>query len=141
MDPKVSLSLIGLSHRTAPLAARERYVVSQDDLPGVLRALKQIEGVEEVCVLSTCNRTEALVVGRKGEDLAASVHAQLFRNLPEEQFYAYEDVHALIHVFRVAAGLDSVVVGESPRAEAASVCPLLMARMPDLTISAMKAAV
>lgn len=113
MDPKVSLALIGLSHRTAPLAARERYVVSHADLPEVLRALKQVEGIEEACVISTCNRTEVVVIGRKGHDLAASVRAQLFRNLPEEQLYAYEDVHALIHLFRVASGLDSVVVGES----------------------------
>jgi glutamyl-tRNA reductase len=113
MDSKVSLALIGLSHRTAPLGTRERYVVSQADLPEVLRALKQVEGIEEVCVISTCNRTEALVIGRKGVDLQANVRAQLFRNLPDEQVYAYDDIHALIHLFRVAAGLDSVVIGES----------------------------
>ncbi|MBK7642589.1 MAG: glutamyl-tRNA reductase [Planctomycetes bacterium] len=113
MDSKVSLALIGLSHRTAPLGTRERYVVSQHDLPEVLRALKQVEGMEEVCVISTCNRTEVVVIGRKGLDLSAHVRAQLFRNLPDEQVYAFEDVHALIHLFRVAAGLDSVVIGES----------------------------
>lgn len=113
MDPKVSLALIGLSHRTAPLGTRERYVVSHADLPEVLRALKQVEGIEEVCVISTCNRTEAVVIGRKGLDLPAHVRAQLFRNLPDEQLYSYQDVHALIHLFRVAAGLDSVVIGES----------------------------
>jgi glutamyl-tRNA reductase len=113
MDSKVSLALIGLSHRTAPLGTRERYVVSQSDLPEVLRALKQVDGIEEVCVISTCNRTEAVVIGRKGLDLGAHVRAQIFRNLPDEQVYAYEDVHALIHLFRVAAGLDSVVIGES----------------------------
>jgi glutamyl-tRNA reductase len=113
MDPKISLALIGLSHRTAPLGTRERYVVNQADLQNVLRALKQADGVEEACVISTCNRTEALVIGRKGVDLPATVRAQLFRNLPDEQVYAYEDVHALIHLFRVAAGLDSLVVGES----------------------------
>ncbi len=113
MDSKVSLALIGLSHRTAPLGTRERYVVSPSDLPEVLRALKQVESIEEVCVISTCNRTEALVIGRKGSDVEALVRAQLFRNLPDEQLYSYADVHALIHLFRVAAGLDSVVIGES----------------------------
>jgi len=113
MDSKVSLALIGLSHRTAPLGTRERYVVSAADLPGVLRALKQQGSIEEVCVISTCNRTEALVIGKKGSDLQSLVRAQLFRNLPDEQLYAYADVHALIHLFRVAAGLDSLVVGES----------------------------
>ena len=113
MDPKVTLALIGLSHRTAPLGTRERYVVNQADLQNVLHALKQTDGVEEVCVISTCNRTEALVIGRKGVDLPAVVRGQLFRNLPDEQVYSFEDVHALIHLFRVAAGLDSVVIGES----------------------------
>jgi len=113
MDSKVSLALIGLSHRTAPLGTRERYVVSQSALPEALRALKLVEGIEEVCVISTCNRTEALVIGRKGLDLPAHVRAQLFRDLPNEQVYAYADVHALIHLFRVAAGLDSLVIGES----------------------------
>jgi len=113
MDSKVALALIGLSHRTSPLGTRERYVVSQADLPEVLRALKQVEGIDEVCVISTCNRTEAVVIGRKGVDLEAHVRAQLFRNLPDEQLYCYSDVHALIHLFRVAAGLDSVVIGES----------------------------
>lgn len=113
MDPKVSLALIGISHRTAPLGTRERYVVSQHDLPDALRALKQVEGLQEICIVSTCNRTEALVIGAKGVDVGSRVRAQLFRNLPEEQLYAFEDVHALIHLFRVASGLDSVVIGES----------------------------
>ena len=113
MDPKFTLTLVGLSHRTAPVAVRERYVVSQEDLPACLASLLQIEGVCEAFVLSTCNRTEALLVAPRGVDVSARVRAQLFRNLESGQVYAYEDVQALIHVFRVAAGLESVVVGES----------------------------
>jgi glutamyl-tRNA reductase len=92
---------------------RERYVVSQADLPGCLASLLQIEGVSEAFVLSTCNRTEALIVAPRGVDVSVRVRAQLFRNLEPDQAYVYEDVQALIHVFRVASGLDSVVVGES----------------------------
>lgn len=113
MDPKSTITLVGLSHRTAPVTVRERYVVNQDDLATCLASLLEIEGVAEAFVLSTCNRTEVLVVGPRGVDVSARVRAQLFRNLSPEQLYAYEGVHALIHVFRVAAGLDSVVVGET----------------------------
>jgi glutamyl-tRNA reductase len=113
MDPKSTLTLVGLSHRTAAVAVRERYVVSQADLPACLSALLKIDGVSEAFVLSTCNRTEALIVAPRGVDVSARVRAQLFRNIEAEQAYAYEDVQALIHVFRVAAGLDSVVLGES----------------------------
>ena len=113
MDPKSTLTLVGLSHRTCPVTVRERYVVSQADLPACLASLLQIDGVTEAFVLSTCNRTEALVVAPRGVDVAARVRAQLFRNLPDEHVYVYTDVHALIHSFRVASGLDSLVVGES----------------------------
>jgi glutamyl-tRNA reductase len=109
----LGLTLVGTSHRTAPLQVRERYVVSQADLPACLVAMAGIEGVKEAFVLSTCNRTEALVVGDPGTDLVPGVRAQIFRNLPDGQIYVWRGVQALIHVFRVAGGLDSVVVGES----------------------------
>lgn len=110
---ELGLTLVGVSHRTATLEVRERYVVSGADLSGCLAAIAGIAGVEEAFVLSTCNRTEALVVGDPGSDPSPSLRAHLFRNLPEEQIYVWRGVHALIHVFRVAAGLDSMVVGES----------------------------
>jgi glutamyl-tRNA reductase len=109
----LGLTLVGLSHRTAPLEVRERYVVSPSDLPACLSAILAIQGVKEAFVLSTCNRTETLVVGEPGLDLALPIRAHLFRNVPEEQIYAWKGVQALIHIFRVASGLDSLVVGES----------------------------
>lgn len=113
MDPRFSLTLVGLSHRTASVAVREQYCVSQADVPASLRALKATEGVCEAFVLSTCNRTEVLVIGERGRDLGAPVRTQVFRNLGMEHLYAYEDVQALIHFYRVASGLDSLVLGES----------------------------
>lgn len=113
MDPRTTLTLVGLSHRTAPVAVRERYVVNHEDLAACLASLQQLEGVSEAYVLSTCNRTEVLVVGPRGVDVSARVKAQLFRNLPNDQIYAYEDTAAVIHTFRVASGLDSMIVGES----------------------------
>ena len=113
MDPKVELTLVGLSHRTAPVAVRERYVVRNEDLAPCLTGLMRQPGVCEAFVLSTCNRTEALAVGERGLDLAPALASQVFRNLQGAELYVYRDVQALIHLFRVAAGLDSVVVGES----------------------------
>ena len=113
MDSRTSLTLVGLSHRTAPVAVRERYVVNQADLTACLASLLEIDGVSESYVLSTCNRTEVLVIGPRGVDVSARVRSQLFRNIPDEQLYAYNDVPAVIHVFRVASGLDSMIVGES----------------------------
>src|SRR5690349_11373488 len=110
---ELDLTLIGLSHRTTPLEVRERFVVSPEDLPACLAALSAIRGVNEAYVLSTCNRTEVLVHGEPGVDLVPVLRAHLFRNLAEEQVYAWRGLHALIHVFRVAAGLDSMVLGES----------------------------
>lgn len=110
---ELGLTLVGISHRTASLGVRERYIVSQADLQSCLTAIANVPGVGEAFVLSTCNRTEALVVGEPGVDVATGVRAQLFRNLPVDHVYAWSGLEALIHVFRVAAGLDSVVVGES----------------------------
>lgn len=113
MDAIRTLVLVGISHRTAPIALRERYVVSAADLAATLGSLRAIEGVEECFVLSTCNRTEVLLVGPRGTNLAMAARAQLFRNLDDSLTYSFEDVPALIHAFRVAGGLDSLVLGES----------------------------
>jgi glutamyl-tRNA reductase len=113
MHPELKLVLVGLSHRTAPVAVRERYAVSHEDLPACIRGLIQAPEVSEAAVLSTCNRTEVLVTGNKDADLEAVVSRSVFRNLESNHVYAYEDVHAVIHLFRVTSGLDSLVLGES----------------------------
>jgi len=113
VDPRASFVLVGLSHRTAPIAVRERYVVRHSELQAVVTALRGLPDVAECFVLSTCNRTEVLAVGTKGVDLVQRLQAQLFRNLEARHVYSYADVQALIHLFRVASGLDSIVLGES----------------------------
>ncbi|MEY2807263.1 MAG: hypothetical protein RIR65_1680, partial [Planctomycetota bacterium] len=80
MQGASALVLVGLSHRTAQVAVRERYVVAAADLPAALAALRGVEGVEEALVLSTCNRTEALVATTRPESAALAVRTQLFRN-------------------------------------------------------------
>jgi len=109
--------VIGLNHRTAPLAMRERFWISENRRYDVLRQLKSAEGIEEVVVLSSCCRTEFLLWA--GEPtLAANSLLQFLAadrglKLTEwEHFYRLLDEVALTHVFRVATGLDCLVLGE-----------------------------
>ncbi len=109
--------VIGLNHRTAPLAMRERFWISENRRYEVLRRLKNAEGIEEVVVLSSSCRTEFLLWA--GEPtLAANSLLQFLAadrglKLTEwEHFYRLLDVVALTHVFRVATGLDCLVLGE-----------------------------
>jgi glutamyl-tRNA reductase len=111
------LALVGLSHRTAPIEVRERMAFAEDRLAEALRALAALPGVGEAMIVSTCNRVEIYA----GLDDAAAVAAlQRFlvddRGLPAElraHLYAHDGQEALRHLFRVAASLDSMVVGES----------------------------
>jgi glutamyl-tRNA reductase len=112
-----TLMVIGLNHRTAPLAMRERFWISENRRYDVLRQLKSAEGIEEVIILSTCCRIEFLVWA--GEPtLASNSILQLLGSehglkLSEWQhFYRLLDDSALIHIFRVTSGLDSLVLAE-----------------------------
>lgn len=112
-----TLLVIGLNHRTAPLAMRERFWIGENRRYEVLRQLKMAEGIEEIIVLSTCCRTEFLIWASEPTLAANSVLQFLGANhglkLSEWQhFYRLLDDTALTHLFRVASGLDSVVLGE-----------------------------
>ena len=58
----MSLALIGVNHKTAPIGLREKIAISRDELPEVTRALAAVPGVSECMIVSTCNRVEMLVV-------------------------------------------------------------------------------
>lgn len=109
--------VIGLNHCTAPLAMRERFWIGENRRYEVLRKLKSAEGIEEVVLLSTCQRTD-FVVWASEPTLAANSLLQFLSSehglkLAEWQhFYRLLDDAALTHVFRVSSGLDSAVVGE-----------------------------
>jgi glutamyl-tRNA reductase len=109
--------VVGVSHRTAPLEIREALAFPKDSLPDTLRKLREDGRVEEVMVLSTCNRVE--VYGRiaepaapetVGEFLAAS-HGRTLADLQSFVYHLTGD-EAVRHAFRVAASLDSMVIGE-----------------------------
>jgi len=109
--------VIGLNHRTAPLAMRERFWIGENRRYEVRRQLKSADGIEEVAVLCTRCRTEFLVWANE-PTLAANSILQFLSSdcglkLSEWQhFYRLLDEAAIVHLFRVASGLDSLFLGE-----------------------------
>ena len=70
-------------------------------------------GLDEAVVVSTCNRTEALAFGGDGAESIARLKAALFRNIDAEHLYEFRGLRAVMHLFRVTSGLDSLVLGET----------------------------
>ncbi len=114
----MSVVMVGLSHRTAPVALRERLTVPKEELGSALDGLKSMGGVEEAVVLSTCNRLEiyARPAGAEAGGLKSIAHF-LHRSYADanvkDALYEGKGLDAVRHLFRVAAGLDSLVVGET----------------------------
>jgi len=115
----VSVVVVGLSHRTAPLELLERMAVPDERLPKALADLVARDFVSEAVVLSTCHRIEVYAVAERFHGAMADVRhflSELSFVAPEEfsdHLYVHYDDAAAAHLFSVAAGLDSVVLGES----------------------------
>ncbi len=111
----MALTLIGVNHKTAPIALREKIAIGRDELAETTRALAATPGVAECMIVSTCNRVELLAAV---EDDAVPVAAFLSRRFGIDasvlapHLYEYRDKEAVSHLFRMAASLDSMVVGE-----------------------------
>ena len=111
--------LIGLNHKTAPLAVREKIFAGCQEEKDLLSSLRSIKGVGEVLYLSTCNRIEIIASVEETEDAGKSLNDFLAQNgglTPTEAancFYEYRGEEAVRHIFRVAASLDSLVMGET----------------------------
>jgi len=107
---------LGLNHQTAPIALRESVAVEAGQLPEALKALQALDGVHEAALLSTCNRTEIYAQIDAGAETALLQWLSQQHGLSADtlQTYVYEhvDAHAVRHLFRVAAGLDSLILGE-----------------------------
>jgi glutamyl-tRNA reductase len=111
----MTLTIIGVNHKTAPIEVRERIAISREDLPETTRALAAVAGVAECMIVSTCNRVEILAaVESPSADLTAFLqrHFSLDSALLAPHLYEHRDQEAVRHLFRVAASLDSMVVGE-----------------------------
>ncbi|WP_428309417.1 glutamyl-tRNA reductase [Hydrocarboniphaga sp.] len=112
----MALITLGLSHHSAPVEARERLAFTDADLPAALARLRALPGVEEAAILSTCNRTEILAITTADDEGRLMEWWRRELNAPQdylEQFiYTHRDQAAVLHSLRVAAGLDSMIVGE-----------------------------
>ena len=115
----VQVIVVGLNYRTAPVEVRERFALSEADLPQALASFKATAGIREGVIVSTCNRTELYAVADRPMLCGYSIRSFMERwfGLPRQQFnrflYMYEDGQAVEHLFRVACGLDSMVLGET----------------------------
>jgi glutamyl-tRNA reductase len=118
-DPSArGLVLVGLNHRTAPVAVREQVAFTNGRLEGALRRLVELDGVAEGAILTTCNRVEVIACGAVPDRVGAVLPGFLAEEhgvaerLLAGHVYTFVGREAVRHLFRVAASLDSMVVGE-----------------------------
>jgi glutamyl-tRNA reductase len=108
----MSLVVIGLNHRTAPIEVRERIVFDAGRLPAALASLRALPGMQEALIVSTCNRTELYCVVDDSVALGTWL-ADASGGIPlVDCLYRIEGADAVRHAFSVAAGLDSLILGE-----------------------------
>ena len=110
------LQILGLNHNTAPLEIREQVVFAGDEVGQAVLRLKEIDGVDEAVLLSTCNRTEFYIITSDGGRDRLQTWLGDERNLDPgfaESLFTLDDDEAIRHIFRVACGLDSMVLGET----------------------------
>ena len=114
----MSIALLGINHRSAPLSIRERLSISCGEGGEPFEELKKIPRVGEALYLSTCNRVEVLV-NMEGADAGVedlkdfiTAHGNLSPGEMDKCLYVYRDEEAVRHLFRVASSLDSMVMGE-----------------------------
>ncbi len=113
------LLALGVSHKTSPLELRERLALTEGRAVGVLRELTASDQVREAAAISTCNRTELYLVVAdpvEAESVALGVLSREAEIRPTElvgHLYSHRGSEAARHLFRVTAGLDSMIVGEA----------------------------
>ena len=109
----MQLTAVGLNHQTAPLSIREKLAFTAESLPEAVRNLARSKAAKEAVILSTCNRTELYCVGETEQIIEWLAQ---YHNLPAEEIrpylYTLDNNETIRHAFRVACGLDSMVLGE-----------------------------
>lgn len=112
----IKLALVGGNYRTMGIDLRERLSLCKVDVPYALRSLCSVEGISEVVFLSTCNRVEIYAVLEGADETALIEFLCQQHHVPKEKLisglYVATDKGVCAHLFRVAAGLDSMVIGE-----------------------------
>lgn len=112
----MSLSAVGISHHTAPIAIRERLAFSAETLPDALRSLAATPGVAGCAIVSTCNRTELYVSSQKPSTRLIIDWVHDWQSLQpgqyQEHLYRLDQAAAIFHLMKVVSGADSMVIGE-----------------------------
>jgi len=113
----MNIHCLGINHRTAPIEIREQLWFSSSEIPPVLASLKE-KTMKEAVLVSTCNRTELYYVMREENTNGEPLWKTLARNkntdahFEESHFYALSSTNAVQHIFSVASGIDSMVLGD-----------------------------
>jgi glutamyl-tRNA reductase len=111
--------IVGISHRTAPVQIRERFAFAEPTIPQILERMRASGIADEGVLLSTCNRVELYAAtSTSAPDKLAQLreyllHSKEYRDSIGEEIYCLEEPKSLEHLFRVACGLDSMVLGET----------------------------
>ncbi len=111
--------VLGLSHRSCPVAVRERFAFAEAGIPAALQSLRNSGAAEEAVILSTCNRVELYASSNLEPAAAFSALREFLVNCHEykepltDEIYSLGEPQSLYHLFRVACGLDSMVLGET----------------------------
>jgi len=111
--------VIGLSHHTAPVEMRERFVFAEAKIPEALQRLRSNRVAEEAVILSTCNRVEIYAATPAADQPAFEalqrflVESCDYRGPLNDEIYTLTEPHSIEHLFKVACGLDSMVLGET----------------------------
>ncbi len=110
----MAVNILGINHKTAPVALREKVAFSEDRLVAALLTLRREMGVAEALILSTCNRTEVYWSGTaSGPELSQWLERHHGNNIDlAASLYVHQESRAIEHTFSVASGLDSMVLGE-----------------------------
>lgn len=109
---------VGLNHRTTPVELRERLAVSETEIPQILQAMIKQPSIREAALLSTCNRVEITMVTHDPDAAIAVAHewfaqkAGMELDTFREHLYSFTTDDSIRHLFAVASGLDSLVLGE-----------------------------
>jgi glutamyl-tRNA reductase len=115
----MSICVIGLSHQSSPVTVRERFAFNESKLPVALDQMRQRGVAAEAVILSTCNRVEiyAAVDGDPAQAMVALrqflVDFHEYRESLDGEIYTLAEPHSVEHLFKVACGLDSMVLGET----------------------------
>src|SRR3981189_384824 len=113
---EMSIFCFGLSHQTAAVDVRERFAIPESTLPEALARLKRMPGLTEGLIVSTCNRTEFYVTGEFRDSSAPAFFERFYRDFrtgDETHLFRLWANHCVRHLFQVASGLESMVVGET----------------------------